>query len=97
MGLVAFVLNVRSISSFSDALLAYFACEAAGVSASRDCGSEKKAYQSLNHFGTSILSYVLLGLLPTVSLLYVIQFGELKQHCVSCLKCQRSLLLRAGK
>ena len=75
----------------------YFACEAAGSGASGKCDSEKKAYESLNNVGIAVLAYILLGMLPAVSLLYVVQFGKLKRHCTSCIKYQRSLLLGDDK
>ena len=56
------------------AVLKYFACEAAGNDLNRDCESEKKAYQSLNNVAISVLAYILLGIHPILSLLYVIPF-----------------------
>ena len=70
--LTAFAVNAIA------AVTMYFACEAAGSGASGKCDSEMKAYESLNIVGIAVLSYILLGMLPVVSLLYVVQFGDLQ-------------------
>ena len=84
--LVAFALNAKSIGAFVDAVIMYFICESSGSGINGKCGSQMKAYESLNNVGLSILAYVLLGLLPAVSLLYVVQFGAVKRCCTLCIK-----------
>ena len=64
----------------------YFICESSGISTSGKCESQMKAYESMNNVGLSILAYVLLGLLPAVSLLFVVQFGAVKRCCTLCIK-----------
>ena len=84
--LIAFVLNAKGIGPFAAAVAKYFACEAAGYVAGETCNNEKKAYESLNNVGISVLSYLLLGLLPVASLVFVVNLREVKQYCISCTK-----------
>ena len=57
----------------------YFACEANGSSKSGRCDAERKAFESLNYVELYAMAYILLGLLPAVSLLYVVDFKKLKE------------------
>ena len=84
--LVAFAINAKSIGAFVNAVVMYFICESSGGVTRGKCETEMKAYESLNNVGPALLAYVLVGLLPAVGLLYVVQFGEVKRCCTLCIK-----------
>ena len=93
--LVAFALNARDTPAYVNAFIMYLICESSGSGTSGKCESELKAYEYTNHvnIGSGYLAYVLVGLLPAVGLLYVMQFGEVKRCCTLCIKRQNVLPL----
>ena len=82
MALVAFTLNAKFIGPFVNSIAAYFICESSGSGTSGKCDNEMKAYESQNNYSiVNYLSFVLVAFLPAVSLIYVVQCGEL-QRCI---------------
>ena len=88
MALVAFALNSKSFGAFVNAIVVYFICESSGSGASGKCDNQMKAYESQNNSVISFIGYVLVAILPAVSLIYVVQCRELKQSCIKSPKLQ---------
>ena len=57
----------------------FFVCETNGSSTSGKCDAERKVFESLNYVELYAVAYLLLGLLPAVSLLYVVNFKKVKE------------------
>ena len=77
--LVAFAVDSSNSGTYIAAVSHYFACEANGSSTSGRCDAEMKAFASLNYVELYAMAYILLGLLPAVSLLYVVNFKKVKE------------------
>lgn len=85
LGLTAFTWADRNYENRTRQYMLYFKCEALGVVPGNPCdrtGFERSIYIQLAH-GTV---YLLLGLLPAISGIYVIDVKELKQNscCKTC-------------
>lgn len=73
----AFTFALRNQASFEADLAEYFLCEASGVSG-RPC---ERSFQRLSGDIPVAVGYVLLGLYPIVTLIYVVNVKELKKVC----------------
>ena len=76
--LTAFTIASQNISEFVSELMIYFACESQPDST---CMCER----DFNRMGAEyalIVVYFLLGFFPVVSLVYVIDYKDLKQKCL---------------
>ena len=82
--LVTFAVSTTNIGPYIAAVSNYFACEANGNSTSGRCDAERKGFESLNHFQLTFLAYILLGLLPAMNLVYVMNCKKIKK-CI-CVK-----------
>ena len=74
----------RNTDNFYAAFVNYFACEASGTSPK--CDAAKVALDALTVPGLWITAHVLLGAFPAAHLLFVVNFGEVKQKCLYCVK-----------
>ena len=74
----------RNTDNVYAAFVNYFACEASGTSPK--CDAAKVALDALTVPGLWITVYILLGAFPAIYLLYVVNFGEVKQKCLYCVK-----------
>ena len=74
----------RNSDQFYAAILNYFTCELSGTSP--ECDAEKVALDVLTVPILWITVHMLLGAFPAVHLLYVVNFGEVKQKCLYCVK-----------
>ena len=72
----------RNHDQFYAAFLNYLACESAGTSPK--CNAAKEAMEELTVPGVWMTLQVLLGTFPAVYLVYVVNFGEVKQKCLYC-------------
>ena len=73
------LLSVESIEQEvqSTAIQEYFICEAAGSSSECD----RSSFATVGAQGLVLLNYLMLGLVPTVNLIFVVQWRALKKSC----------------
>ena len=81
-----FILNVvtvtsssiasQNIAEFETELTLYFACESQGVQPGRIC---ERGFNRMGSEAALIFVYILLGFFPVVSLIYVINYQEMKR------------------
>ena len=82
IALTAFTLSTKNLPREAAAILDYFSCEQGGHDPEALCSRSEFEKWDISAFTT--LSYILLGLFPIVNLVYVLNFRELKKHCVLC-------------
>ncbi len=75
--LTAFTIASRNFSLFLDALLSYFVCEGAGTGESCD----RSEFMKYNDPVASAVSFVTLGLIPVINLVYVVKFRGISATC----------------
>ena len=80
VALTAFTLSTKNLPLLAAALLNYFSCEQGGYDPEAPC--RRSDFGDITAFST--LSHILVGLLPIVNLVYVLNFKELKKHCILC-------------
>ncbi|KAL5515466.1 hypothetical protein EMCRGX_G000636 [Ephydatia muelleri] len=82
--LAAFTLNATTSASFVKKINQYFACKANGDSDM--CDDERSAYERFTYPEIGTASFILLGFLPAVNLVYVLSCDNLKRICIFCNK-----------
>ena len=82
--LAAFTLNATTSASFVKKIYQYFACKANGDS--NMCDDERSAYERFTNPEIGTASFILLGFLPAVNLVYVLSCDNLKRMCIFCNK-----------
>lgn len=83
VALAAFSINASKSQLFVQKVFQYFACEAGGNM--QICDNERKAFESLIYPGINMVTYILLGALPSVNLTYIVNFNQ-----PSCVKLCRT-------
>ena len=78
IALLAFSLTTRDENQFATEVLHYFECERKGVDPDNPC--DTSGYTSLPDVAITSISYILLGLFPSVNFIFVINVRELKQQ-----------------
>ena len=76
INLTAFTLSIRNTSVVATNLKKYFFCEQGGFNPSNACNVPNDIY---HHPYISSLGYILVSLLPIVSLIYAVNIVELKE------------------
>ena len=79
MALINYSISIRDSDIISDKLLDYVACQAYGYSAIHTCHAEYDSLRSYLNPELSISMYCLLGLLPWLNLLFVVQVSDIKK------------------
>ena len=77
--LTGFTIASQNIAEFESELTSYFICESQGIQADSTCE------RGFNRMGTEIaliFVYTLLGFFPVISLVYVINYQEIKEKCL---------------
>ena len=78
IALLAFSLTTRDAERFTFEVLRYFQCESKGIDPSNPC--DNSGFLDVLHVGLTSLSYILLGIYPSVNFIFVINVQELKQY-----------------
>ena len=78
-------LRVRDRDRTSNEIQCYFQCESRGVDPSNPC--DTSGYFNIVTITMSTISFILLGLFPLVNFIFVVNIGELKEHCVKLFPC----------
>eukprot|EP00731_Ephydatia_muelleri_P026481 Em0018g581a len=86
VALAAFSINTATGKLFVQNVINYFACEAGGIK--QICDSQRKEFESFINPGVNMVTYILLGALPSVNLAYIVNFNKLL--CVQFCKTKRS-------
>ena len=63
----------------------YLACEARGSDNGKSCDSEQKAYEDATYPEVTMVSYIVSGALPAMTIVFVIQFEKLKPALIASL------------
>ena len=74
--LTAFTIASQNIPEFVSELMFHFACESQGIQPGRTC---ERGFNRMGDEVALILVYILLGFIPVVSLVYVINYQEIKK------------------
>ena len=77
--LTSFSIASQNITGFVSELTVYFACESQGVQPGRTC---ERGFNRIGSEVALIFVYILLGFFPVVSLVYVINYQEIKEKCL---------------
>ncbi len=76
--LTTYTIGSRDFSLFLHELLKYFICESAGTGEACD----RNGFMEYNNPVASTISYIVLGLLPVVYLMYVMKFPSMRETCL---------------
>ena len=76
IGLTAFTIISRNVTDFVSELTEYFLCESQGVRPGRAC---ERRFNRMQVAVTLTLVYVILGFFPVISLVYVVNYQEMKE------------------
>ena len=76
-----FMLDTRRAELFEAELRNYFLCEEQGVDPTNPglCDDFRNGYRALSTPERSAMAFILLSLIPTVILIYMVDFTELKE------------------
>ena len=78
MALITFSIDIRDVDVTVDRLLDYFACQAIGYGANHTCYEEYDRLRAYLHPELSSITYILLGLVPCLNLLFAVQVSDIK-------------------
>ena len=84
VALSAFTIATRNAGPFSTQLQGHFACEQFGQNPENPVPCDRNDFRELAYPEATAVAYVLLGLLPTVNLVYVFNVKELREKCAIC-------------
>ena len=79
VALGTFALNATTSDDFIKMLFQYFTCKSNG--SNNLCASERNAYEAFTNAEIGTASFILLGFLPAVNLVYVIGCDSLQHIC----------------
>lgn len=77
--LTGYTITLRGVTEFKSDLAHYFVCESQGIQPGMTC---ERGFNRISDQIFEVVLYSLLGFLPVVSLIYVINYQEMKQKCV---------------
>lgn len=77
--LTAFSVAIRDHPHYVRELSAYFLCESTGVRTGEPCRPSE--FRRFNNHIPSMLSFVVLSLIPVVSLVYIVRVQDIKSAC----------------
>ena len=77
--LTGFTIATQNITEFESELTLYFICESQGVQPGSMC---ERGFNRMGNEVALIFVYILLGFFPVVSLVYVINYQEMKEKCL---------------
>ena len=80
ISLTSFTIASQNITGFVSELTFYFACESQGIQPGRTC---ERGFNRISGSEVALIFlYILLGFFPAVSLVYVINYQEMKEKCL---------------
>lgn len=86
--LTTFTVSTINFDIFYKKLLSYFICEAEGLSLNNSTSiadsCDKKSIATLVNPITTTIAFVVIGLYPSVNLVFAIHIRELKEKCSCC-------------
>ena len=85
IALLAFSMTIRDGDIFIHELQRYFVCEVTGHDPDNPC--DTSGFRKVLHVGLTTLSFILLGLFPTVNFIFVTSVRELRQYLKKKLPC----------
>ena len=81
VALTAFTDFARTFTSLGAEVAEYWQCELSGAGSENACGERKASFRAPGYTALSSISYILLGLLPAVNLIFAVNISELQQKC----------------
>ena len=79
MALINYSVNIRDVDIIVERLLDYFVCQAYGYSADHTCYAEYDRFRSVLKPEFNSTTYLLVGLLPWLNLLFAVQVSDIKK------------------
>lgn len=79
IALTTFTDFTRSFAGLGTKLAEYWQCELSGVATESACDEMKSSFFAPSSTALSSISYILLGLLPAVNLIFAVNINELRQ------------------
>ena len=79
IALTTFTDFTRSFAGLGTKLTEYWQCELSGVATESACDEMKSSFFAPSSTALSSISYILLGLLPAVNLIFAVNINELRQ------------------
>ena len=84
IALITFTASTRTAVQFAAAVADYWRCELTGVDPENPCNELRAILEGLSFPVLTSCSYVLVGILPAVNLVFVVNISELKQKFKTC-------------
>ena len=78
MFLLVNTISARVRDNFAVHVNRYLACEARGTDNGKSCDSEQMAYEDSTYPEVTMISYIVSGALPAMTIVFVVQFEKLK-------------------
>ena len=79
IALTAFTDFTRTFTGLAAEIEEHWRCELSGVDSENACGERKASFESPAYTALSSISYILMGLLPAVNLIFAVNISELRQ------------------
>lgn len=90
--LILFSVSIANLDEIRDAIFRNFACEAVRTSTTQECPKQYKEIRISD--ALYIMTYLLLGLFPSVNLLFAINIHEVKAKFKRCFRCKGDMRSR---
>ena len=79
IALTAFTDFTRTSTAIAAEIAEYWQCELSGVDSENECDERKVSLEAPGYITLTTISYILLGLLPAVNLVFAVNISELRQ------------------
>ena len=83
IALTAFTDFTRTSTAIAAEIAEYWQCELSGVDSENECDERKASFEAPGYITLTTISYILLGLLPAVNLVFAVNISELRQKSCS--------------
>ena len=77
--MTGYTIGSRNEDKILAAIKDYWQCEALGIDPDRQCIKMRASFEELTYPGLTILGHLILGLLPAINLIFVVNIKELKK------------------
>ena len=84
IALIAFSATTRNGVQFAAGVADYWRCELTGVAPENPCDELRASLERLSFPVLTSFAYILLGIIPAVHLIFVVNINELKQKFKTC-------------
>ena len=79
IALTAFTDFTRTSTDIAAEIEEHWRCELSGVDSENACNERKASFEAPGYTALSSISYILMGLLPAVNLIFAVNISELRQ------------------